>query len=387
MIPPSTSSYTPRAGDDRWKLPLALAIGLHVLIFILILFPPTFLFPRREIPEVQTINLFDAGELNQSASSGPKHPAASATKKAPQPEPKKEEPQPKPEPKKEVPPPPEPPKPEPPPEPPEPEPEPVPEPPKPEPVPEPPKPEPIPEPVKPTPEPPKEVISLSPKKLKKKIEPVKVKPEKVAEEKPKPAKPEKVAKEKPKPVKPKPDKTAAKAEVKILKSLERIQARVKERQENQAIKDKLAHLRDNLHDIATAEPSNTETEGEAPPGAGGADAGGTAATGKGGGSSSMVDEALKKYYIAISRRIQSHWSLPETQDWDPKLEATAVIVIKRDGTVTETFLEKKSGNDAFDQYVEKTIKASLPMPPFPSDLKEDQIDPGFKFTPSGQNLP
>jgi outer membrane biosynthesis protein TonB len=365
-------------GDDGWKLPLILAIGLHALIFLLILFPPTFLFPHREIPEVQTINLFDAGELNQSASSGPKRATSSVTKKAPpKPEPKEEEPPPKPEPKKEVPPPPEPPKPEPPPEPPEPEPEPVPEP-------EPPKPEPVPEPPKtePTPEPPKEVVSLSPKKLKKKVEPVKPKPEKVVAEKPKPAKPEKVAKEKPKPVKPKPDKTAAKAEVKILKSLERIQARVKERQENQAIKDKLAHLRDTLHDIATAEPSSTESEGEAPSGAGGADAGGTADKGAGGGSS-LSDQALTNYYIAVSRKIHSHWSLPETQNWEPNLEAIAVIVIKRDGTVVETYIEKKSGNSYFDQYIEKAIQDALPMPPFPSDIKEDQLDIGLKFHPSG----
>lgn len=347
------------AGDDQWKLPLILAIGLHALIFLLILFPPTFLFPRREMPEVQTINLFDAGELNQSASSGPKHPAAAVTKQAPKPAPKQQEPQPKPEPKKEAPPPPEPPKPEPPPEP-EPEPEPVPEPPKPEPL-----PEPIPEPVKPAPEPPKEVISLSPKKLKKKV------------------KPEKVATVKPKPDKPKADKAAAKAEVKILKSLERIKARVRERQANQAIADKLAHLRDTLHDIATAEPPLNETEGQAPPGAGGADAGGISATGAGGGPSSMLDEALKKYYIAISRKIHSHWTLPETQNWDPNLESIAVIVIRRDGSIVETFFEKKSDNSSFDQYVEKTIQSALPMPPFPSDIKEDQLEIGLKFHPSG----
>ena len=359
------------AGDDQWKLPLALAIGLHVLAFLLILFPPSFLIPRRDLSEVQTINLFDAGDLKQPASSGPKQTADALTRKPSPPAPKKEEPPPKPEPKPEEPPPPppEPPKPEPPPEPepPKPEPEPIPEPPKPEPEPAPPPPEPKPEPPKPVPTPPKEAISLSPKKLKKKVGT---------------AKPEKAVVEKTKPEKPKPAKSATKSEDKILKSLERIQARVKQKQENQALKDQLSRLRDSLHDIATAKPG-TETAAEAAPGAGGADAGGVASSGTGGGSSSMLDEALKKYYIAISRKIHSNWALPDTQDWDPTLEAIVVIVIKRDGTVVETFFEKKSGNIYFDQYVEKTIQAAMPLPPFPSDLKEDELEPGLKFRPSG----
>jgi outer membrane biosynthesis protein TonB len=372
------------AGDDQWRLPLVLAIGLHLLVFLLILFPPTFLFPRRVPPDVQTINLFDAGELNQLAAAGPKQATPSAPKKssapkaeakpAPKPAPPPEPEPPKPEPPKPeaIP---EPPKPEPVPEPPKPEPEPEPEPPKPEPVPEPPKPEPPkPEPV---PEPPKEAISLSPKpnKVKKKLTPEKPKPEEV----------KKV--EAPKAIKLADKKAAAKNEVKILKSLERIQAKVRERQENQAIRDKLAHLRDSLHDIATAAgPSEPETGGQDTPDASGADtggAGGVAATGTGGGASSMLDEALKKYYIAISRKIHSNWALPDTQDWDPNLEAIAVIVIKRDGTVVDTFFEKKSDNISFDQYVEKTLQAAQPLPPFPSDLKEDELEIGLKFRPSG----
>ena len=354
-------------GEDQWRLPLALAIGLHALGVLLIIFPPTFLFPRRDLSEVQTINLFDAGELMQQAASGPKQSANSLVKKASAPEPKKEEPPPKPEPKKEEPPP-EPPKPEPP------KPEPIPEPPKPEPVPEPPKPEPpkpekvvpVEPPPKPIPTPPEKAISLEPKKVKKKIAVEKPPPEKP---KPEVAKPEKA----------KPEKPVAKTDDKILKSLERIQAKVKEKQADQALKDKLSRLRDSLHEIATAKPSGSEPA----PGAGGADAGGVAAAGRGGGPSSMLDEALKKYYIAISRKVHSNWALPDTQDWDSNLEAIAVIVIKRDGTVVETFFEKKSANVYFDQYVEKTIQAALPMPPIPSDIREDELEIGLKFRPSG----
>lgn len=376
------SRYPSMSGEDQWRIPLALAVGLHALGFLLILFPPSFLFPHRDLTEVQTINLFDAGDLMQAAASGPKQSGNALSKKAAPPESKKEEPPPKAEPKKEEPKeetPPEPPKPEPKPEPvpepPKPEPVPVPEPPKPEPVPEPPKP-PKPEPPKPKPEPkpPEKAISLEPKQVKKKVAAEKPVPEKP---KPEPAKPDKA----------KPEKPPAKTDDKILKSLERIQARVKEKQENQALKDKLSRLRDSLHESATTKSSGSEPAGEAAPGAGGADAGGVAASGAGGGSSS-VDEALKKYYIAIVRKVHSNWALPDTQDWDSNLEAIVFIRIKRDGTVAETFFEKKSGNIYFDQYVEKTINATMPMPPIPSDVKENEfqdgtLEIGLRFIPSG----
>lgn len=276
-------------------------------------------------------------------------------------------------------------------------PEPIPEPPKPEPVPEPPKPPkpepppkpekvaPVEPPPKPLPTPPEKAISLEPKKVKKKLTSDKPPVEKPEPEKPKPEKPKpEKAKPEVKAEKAKPEKPPAKVDDKILsKSLEGIQARVKQKQEDQALKDKLSHLRDSLHEIATAKPSGGEvTGGEAAPGAGGADAGGVGTAGKGGGAS-MLDEALKKYYIAISRKVHSNWALPDTQEWDSTLEAIAVVVIKRDGTMVETFFEKKSGNIYFDQYVEKTIHAALPMPPFPSDLKEDELEIGLKFRPSG----
>ena len=344
------------AGEEQWKLPLALAIGLHVLAFLLILFPPTFLIPRRELPEVQTINLFDAGDLNLPASSGPKK-ASGVTKKAPPPEPKEETPPPKPEPKQEEPlPPPEPPKPEPPPEP-----EPLPEPPKP--VPEPPKPEPV-------PAPPKEVISLNPRKVKKKLSP---------------PKPEKVVVEKPKEEKKKPEKAVAKDDERILKSLKRIQERVKQQQEDQATREKLARLREALHEIA--KQADTESA-ETASGSGGADNGGVASAGRGGGGSSMLDLVLQKYYVAVVRRVHSNWALPNTQDWDSNLETIVFIYITRDGSVVDTDFEKKSGNIYFDQYVAKTIQAAMPMPPVPAEIKDDnfqdgKLEIGLRFTPNG----
>jgi len=59
-----------------------------------------------------------------------------------------------------------------------------------------------------------------------------------------------------------------------------------------------------------------------------------------GPSHAAMDKAKQQYYMAISRRIHDNWSLPETQNWSPALEATIVIVVRRDGRVTKTFFEK-----------------------------------------------
>ncbi|NOX24803.1 MAG: TonB C-terminal domain-containing protein, partial [Deltaproteobacteria bacterium] len=102
-----------------------------------------------------------------------------------------------------------------------------------------------------------------------------------------------------------------------------------------------------------------------------------------GSSHAAMDKAKRQYYMAISRRIHDNWSLPEAQNWSPALEATIVIVVRRDGVVTRTFFEKKSANTYFDQYVEKTINDSTPMPAFPAAIREKQLEIGLRFRPSG----
>lgn len=98
---------------------------------------------------------------------------------------------------------------------------------------------------------------------------------------------------------------------------------------------------------------------------------------------SKLDDELKKYYIAISREIQSKWMLLDSKGWGSNLEAIAVIVINRDGTVSDSFFEKNSGNSDFDRYVERAVKASLPLPAFSSGIHENQLEIGLKFRPSG----
>ncbi|MBC8318668.1 MAG: TonB C-terminal domain-containing protein [Desulfobulbaceae bacterium] len=101
------------------------------------------------------------------------------------------------------------------------------------------------------------------------------------------------------------------------------------------------------------------------------------------GGGIQVDAALKQYYISVSQKIHDHWILPEMQKWDENLEAIMVVHVRRDGIVTKKEFEKKSPNLFFNQFVDKTLRESLPLPPFPPDLKENELEIGLVFHPAG----
>ena len=90
---------------------------------------------------------------------------------------------------------------------------------------------------------------------------------------------------------------------------------------------------------------------------------------------------MKQYLSAVYQKIHDHWVLPDLQNWDNALEAILSITIKRDGTVTDSYFESKSANIYFNQFVLKAVKDASPLPPFPSQLKEDTFEIGLRFKP------
>ena len=90
---------------------------------------------------------------------------------------------------------------------------------------------------------------------------------------------------------------------------------------------------------------------------------------------------MKQYLSAVYQKIHDHWILPDLQNWDNALEAILVIVIRRNGVVTDSSFEKKSDNIYFNQFVLKALKESSPMPPFPDQLEEETLEVGLRFKP------
>ena len=67
--------------------------------------------------------------------------------------------------------------------------------------------------------------------------------------------------------------------------------------------------------------------------------------------------------------------------WDHGLETVIVLTIRQDGTVAQTFVEKRSTDPFFDQFVKQTIRSAAPMPKFPKLMKENVIEVGLRFKP------
>jgi len=94
-------------------------------------------------------------------------------------------------------------------------------------------------------------------------------------------------------------------------------------------------------------------------------------------------EALDRYRARLFEHISPHWQLPELQNWDENLRAVIVLRVKRDGTVTSSYFEKRSGNLRFNQYVKKAIDIAQPLPPFPIDFHEKSEEIAVTFSPGG----
>ncbi len=89
----------------------------------------------------------------------------------------------------------------------------------------------------------------------------------------------------------------------------------------------------------------------------------------------------QQYWSAVAQRVKHFWVLPEMRNWDSGLLARVIITINKDGEVTHVQFDQRSKDPLFDQLVEKTIKNAAPMPRFPSLMQQETTEIGFKFRP------
>lgn len=114
-------------------------------------------------------------------------------------------------------------------------------------------------------------------------------------------------------------------------------------------------------------------------GSGPANATGSAAGAAGGPVT--VDAATRAYLIAVNNRIQAHWALPDLPSWNKDLLAIIIVTVRRDGSVAKSAFEQRSENLYFNQLVQKTIQDASPLPPFPPDLRQPEMEIGLRFRP------
>ncbi|MCX5871186.1 MAG: cell envelope integrity protein TolA [Deltaproteobacteria bacterium] len=354
----SQKHKSPHILPGEWKLPLNLAIGLHLLVLLSAIFLPKFLQQRPILPEITTIDLMSTAEP-----AGKKEPAAhpAAIKAAKQPvkkevkeEVKEEVVPPKPaeiiksEVAKKIPPPVE----------------------KPIPVPEPTvAPEPVAKPA------PAEAISIKPSKQKQKKE-IKEIPDTRAED-------AKIRKEELKNITQKLQEDAKKestAQETIKRQRQQAAAREESRRAEQEAKraEQEAKRAELEARMAAADAKDALRDQIRTPSGGGSSAGASPAA-----SSQSMGILNQQYYATIMAHIQQHWQPPDVKTWAPNLLAIVSITIASDGQIVSQDFEQESGDRLFDQFVLKTLDASNPLPPPPAALQKQRLEVGLRFKPSG----
>ncbi|MCF8035873.1 MAG: TonB family protein [Desulfobacteraceae bacterium] len=91
---------------------------------------------------------------------------------------------------------------------------------------------------------------------------------------------------------------------------------------------------------------------------------------------------MEIYQAEVAVLMKQNWTFnPDMAGSTKGLEARLVIRIQPDGTVSEVWYEKRSGNKYLDESAYKTVQKASPLPPLPEGRNQYHLVLGF--TPTG----
>jgi len=96
---------------------------------------------------------------------------------------------------------------------------------------------------------------------------------------------------------------------------------------------------------------------------------GTGQPGGTGGGGVPGGTIMQIYQMEVYSLIKSNWHYPPDLASGKNPEATVVLMVKSDGTILKSRLEKRSADALFDESVLKAIERSNPLPPFPEGYR------------------
>ena len=321
-----------KPAGSLWFTPLVLSLVFHIVMPALLFMGQFFFKPSRIMPEVYTVSLVNVEEASTAA------PPPPPAEKAGPAEPVQQAEQPKSEPRPET-------------------------------V--------QPEPTPAEPDQATEAISLKPKE----IEPTKEKKKKIDPDIQLTKKLDSLRKKVE--VEQKAEEAEKQKELRAQKEAERLEKDAKEKSDRakDAADKAVAALRSSLKRGAASTNKGGEQGGVAGGVVGGQK--GRVVGGQKGGSGGGGGDANKAYLGAVAMRIQENWILPDLQSWQANLEAIVCLQVQRDGKVIDVVVEQKSANSYFDQFVMKAIHDASPLPPFPAEMTETELEICPKFHPGG----
>ena len=91
---------------------------------------------------------------------------------------------------------------------------------------------------------------------------------------------------------------------------------------------------------------------------------------------------MEIYQAEVAVLMKQNWTFnPDMAGSTEGLEARLVIRIQPDGTVSEVWYEKRSGNEYLDESAYRTVQKASPLPPLPEGRNQYHLVLGF--TPTG----
>lgn len=137
----------------------------------------------------------------------------------------------------------------------------------------------------------------------------------------------------------------------------------------EAQEDPVARTIAQLNREVSATPKSVNISG----GGGGGQGGGGPGTGNGGRSASP----LEIYNADMKVRIWANWVSP--MNMPDSLKAVIAVHIAADGSLMDLRIEKRSGNDNYDESARKAVLKSVPLPPLPQGFLLHKVS--LEFTP------
>ncbi|MDF1524868.1 MAG: energy transducer TonB [bacterium] len=101
-----------------------------------------------------------------------------------------------------------------------------------------------------------------------------------------------------------------------------------------------------------------------------------------GGNDIPSNIKFRAYYNRIWAQIRSSW-VPQGETSEASLLTVVGIRIAPNGVIEQSWIEKRSGNDYYDQSALRAIRKASPLPPLPEELSDKPLEVGINFIPQG----
>jgi len=94
---------------------------------------------------------------------------------------------------------------------------------------------------------------------------------------------------------------------------------------------------------------------------------------------------FNQYLARVQNKISSQWIAPQVDLTGRTLQVVIKFRLDRSGVVSNVSVEKTSGNEYYDVAGTRAVLSANPLPPFPREMSDANLDAHFSFTVGEQS--